>query len=361
MDEQLDGAQESLLERTVPLVGIEERQEPATRAEKTLETNTAVLESPHATTSEPIEVGEKTSSGDPELEKAEDTTLKKVEESSVSDTLGEAEAPGPITGVEESDVASGPGVEVSESLAVGDDKPLREEEPSSEVLGETPEPKILDFDDTPKEILDTLTKSPFENEVDSVSVIEEIPVADAPIVEEVPIVEAMTVEEVPVIEIPAVEETPGINQASEVEETPIAEEVPAIEASTVEDTPIFNEEISILGGMPIVEEVSVLGAPGFKETPITNQALGVGEDPVVVEVPVIEVPAIEETPITKDVFEPEEAPVFGETLVAGEDSEVEEATVVEKASIIKVLDVEDTPIGKEAPVLPVIVVEDTFD
>lgn len=310
MDEQLDGAQESQLERIVPLVGVEEGQETATRAEKTLETNTAVLEFPYTGVSEPIEAGEKTSFDDLGLERAEDITLKKVEESSVS---GEVEVP-------ESDITPGPGTEVSESLAVGN-APLREKEPRSEVLGDTPEPKALDFDDTPKEILDTPTKNSFENEVDSVPVIEEIPVTDTPIVEEGPMTK----------------------EASEVGETTIIE-APVVGIPAVEETPIFNEvaggeEISILG-VPIVEEGSVLGATGVRETPITNQA-GVGEGPAIGEVPVIEVPVIEETPeetpITKDVFEPEGA------------------TVVEEDSVIKVLDVEDTPIGKEALVLPVAV------
>lgn len=324
VDEQLDGAQESQLERIVPLVGVEEGQEPATRAEKTLETNTAMLEFPHAGASKPIEAGEKTSSDDLGLEGTEDITLKKVEESSASDISGEVEVPG-------SDIASGPGTEVLESLAVGNAKPLREEGPRSEVLGDTPEPKALDLDDTPKEILDTPAKNPFENEVDSVPIIEKIPVADdAPIVEEVPIFEAM-----------AVEEGPTTKEASEVEETTIIEKVPVIEIPAVEETSIFNEvaggeEISILG-VPIVEEVSVPEATGFKESPITDQALGVGEGPAIGEVPVIEVPAVEDTPIAKYVFEPEEA------------------TVVEEVSIIKVLDVEDTPIGKEALVLPVVV------
>lgn len=311
MDEQLDGAQESQLERIVPLVGVEEGQETATRAEKTLETNTTMLEFPYGGVSEPIEAGEKTSFDDLGLERVEDITLKKVEESSVS---GEVEVP-------ESDIAPGPGTEVSESFAAGN-APLREKEPRSEVLGDTPEPKALDFDDTPKEILDTPTKNSFENEVDSVPVIEEIPVTDAPIVEVGPMTK----------------------EASEVEETTIIEEAPVVEISAVEETPIFNEvaggeEISILG-VPIVEEGSVLGATGVRETPITNQA-GVGEGPAIGEVPVIEVPVIEETPeetpITKDDFKPEGA------------------TVVEEDSVIKVLDVEDTPIGKEALVLPVVV------
>lgn len=395
-DEQLDGTQESQPGMTVPSVGIErEERELAIEAEKRLETSTPEPESLQLGASEPIEAWERLSSSDLELEKVEDVALKESEEPFVSDTPGEIESRRPITGNEELNVASNLEPEISEPVVAKNERPLKEERPSSEVLDDTPENKAFVLDKL-QEPVDALTKDPFENEVPKEDVHSDSGAVNSSEVFEQPATFRGLGDDLAAKfggEVVGPEEKVDV----EVEEGRVISPVPKTTAEVPEPIesepqsvtePITNElelvretesDSSKLGDIQTSISVTEVAEPS-DPTGITESGLTAAEtlEPVsssraaepkgvetlnthidtIREELVIE---IEETPVAKETTEHEETPIAGEVPVIKDVLAVEVPAVEETPIIKETPEVEETLVAEEISVVqevPIVEVRD---
>lgn len=400
-DRQLDGAQESQPEMTLPSVFIErEEQELAIEAEERLETSTTEPESLHLRTSEPVEAWEKLSSSDLELEKVEDITLKESEEPFVSDTPGEIESRKPISGNEELNVAPNLESEVSKPVVVKNERSLEEERPSSEVLDDTLEHKVFVLDKL-QESVDEPVKHPFENELPKEDVHSDSGAVTSGEVFEQPATFRYLDDDLAAkfgdavvgpeekVEVEA-EEGRGISSVPKTAE-PIESEPQSVtrpvtyELELVKETePDSNKLEDIQTSVSMTEVAGPSDPTGITESGLTAnethelvssskvaepegvEPLNTDADtiPTVGEDLVIEVGEAlvakentehEETPIAEEVpFIEEvlavEVPVVEETLVIKETPEIEETPIVEEISVVQEVPIAEVPDIGEVPI-----------